>query len=113
MWGMTSSGVLLLPAWLDYYHATKVKVCTSHCGWVLLSKLVVVTGTICSISVAGVALNPWSERLYLHLFFANGVFIGGAVFIAIDCLLSYRRGDPFVALLMVACFAVILFERSR
>jgi len=37
-------------------------------------------GVLVSISICGVALNPWDSRLMLHCVFANGFFGGGFLF---------------------------------
>jgi len=105
MWGMTSAAVLLTPSWFDYYHAIKVGLNTNCWYWACLGRLLPTVGVVNSLSVIGVALNPWNERLALHLLFANGIFFGGAVFIATDSLLGYARGRSFKRVLFVAAVA--------
>eukprot|EP00930_Biecheleria_cincta_P006912 TRINITY_DN108018_c0_g1_i1.p1 TRINITY_DN108018_c0_g1~~TRINITY_DN108018_c0_g1_i1.p1 ORF type:complete len:262 (+),score=19.34 TRINITY_DN108018_c0_g1_i1:107-892(+) len=105
MWGMTATAIALSPSWFDYYHATKEGLSSAHRFFACLHKSQAVVGVLCSISIAGVALNPWGERLSLHLFFANGVFNGGSLYLAIDSLLAYKRGQPFKLVLLMTCSA--------
>jgi len=105
MWGMTLAACGLVPTWFDYYFQTKVGLRTDHCCWACLHKLVPAVGVWCSISIAGVALNPWDERLDVHIFFANGIFMGGITFVLIASILGYARGLSFKRVLFVGIFA--------
>merc|ERR1712217_830310 len=70
-------------------------------------------GCICSLSICGVALNPWYMRLTVHLIAAQGIFIGGIVFSLIATIIGYRRGKPYrrsLAVVVQAAVAVALMS---
>lgn len=110
--GMTLAAVLLLPSWIDYYLATKADMqaerffpwrCAHHC--------ILGMGIMCSLSVAGVALNPWDQRLFLHLSAANGIFYGSIVFNVFILIVNCRRKVwrwYAVALIASACAGLVL-----
>jgi len=95
MTGMTVSGLLVLPLCFDYARATKTCIDTSEPlqGW--LHTAVPWCGALISISICGVALNPWDRRLILHGIFANGVFGAGFMFCLLTASLNYLRGASY------------------
>lgn len=109
MWGMTCAAALLLPTWFDYYTALKVKSqsdlgCCRACLQDMLLMALPLFGTISSLCIIGVALNPWGRRLVLHLFSAGCLFWAGGVFLAADSALSYLHNRSFKHVLGLTCF---------
>lgn len=111
MWGMTLAAALLIPTWFDYYYAIKAYLNPVDCHWGILCKFMLLLGVYSSFCIMGVALNPWSERIILHLLSAGGLFVGGGIFLFIDACLAYARGKPFgrvLCITLVAFSALIL-----
>lgn len=101
MWGVTFAALLLMPTWFDYYYMLKVDLNTEGCHWICFHKLLLAFGVYVSLCIIGVALNPWDERMVLHLLCASGLFCGGGVFLAIDTFLAYGHGGPFKQVLCI------------
>eukprot|EP00929_Paragymnodinium_shiwhaense_P064548 TRINITY_DN32335_c0_g1_i4.p1 TRINITY_DN32335_c0_g1~~TRINITY_DN32335_c0_g1_i4.p1 ORF type:complete len:250 (+),score=6.39 TRINITY_DN32335_c0_g1_i4:66-752(+) len=110
--GMTLGALLLVPTWLDYHRTTKPHVCTAHWTWRCLHTVQPVVGIWCSLSIMGVALNPWNLRFLLHILSADGIFFGGLTFVLIGCVLECRRTRCHsliaVAVLLVSGAALML-----
>ncbi|CAE8633009.1 unnamed protein product [Polarella glacialis] len=105
--GMAAAAVLLIPAWFDYYEATKLAFSLSSNRWRRLHSCVPFMGTWCSASILCVALNPWNQRLTLHMIGAFGIFGGGVAFAFLVGLLDYHRGLPVGRFLAAACTAAV------
>lgn len=126
MWGMTCAAILLVPTWFDYYNALKVKSQSDlgHCKACLQDMFLMALpffGTISSLCIIGVALNPWGRRLVLHLLSAGCLFWAGGVFLAADAALSYLHdrsfkyvlgltGFGFCALVLMVMFIALGFK---
>jgi len=115
MTGMTISGLLVLPLCFDYGRATRLCIHSSEPLQRYLHAALPWCGMLISISICGVALNPWDRRLILHGIFANGVFGCGFLF----CLMagcfnflrgtSYRRGFAMVTLVALCGIGTAIF----
>lgn len=113
--GMFTGALLLTPSWFDYHHSTKVTLQPDGTprfdGPLLpggrLHRALPVCGVWCSVSTAGVALNPWSVRLLQHMVWATGIFVGAVVFSVVATALGRRRGLPWRKSAVMVAFAVI------
>eukprot|EP00928_Gymnodinium_smaydae_P035603 TRINITY_DN25023_c0_g1_i1.p1 TRINITY_DN25023_c0_g1~~TRINITY_DN25023_c0_g1_i1.p1 ORF type:complete len:270 (+),score=22.56 TRINITY_DN25023_c0_g1_i1:45-854(+) len=106
-WGMTICAILLIPSWIDYYHASKRGLQTNYRRWRFCHMLVLCLGILISISIIGVALNPWHERVDLHMYAAYGVFFSGSAWMVVDSLLWYVRGRSFKRFSSLAMVALV------
>jgi len=102
---MTVGAILLLPTWLDHHYTTKALFADRCLPWRFLHFLQPVLGVLVSLSIVGVAVNPWSLRFEAHMMFADGAFFGGFAFVLVVCILESLRTYRSFA---VATFALLL-----
>lgn len=106
MWGMSAAALALMPTWFDYYLAiTSDESKVGGACWRCLHKCVPIVGVLCSISILGVAMNPWHLRFIAHLLAATGIFYGSGLLLLLDSLLGWKRGESFKRVLCVALLA--------
>lgn len=94
--GLTSSSLFLFPCWFDHHLAAKGLLedgAPRKFQW--LCTFLPILGVWCSLSILGVALNPWDRRMSLHLVAANGIFVGGPLWVFLGTLIGRRRGASF------------------
>jgi len=92
MTGMTVSALLVLPLCFDYARASKHCIHSEEPLQKWLQAILPVLGVLITISICGVALNPWSHRLLLHGIAATGVFNIGFLFCLVAACFNYLRG---------------------
>lgn len=113
--GMTVGAILLLPTWVDHHYTTKALVADRSLPWRFLHLLQHVLGVLVSLSIVGVALNPWSLRYDVHMIFADGAFFGGLAFAMVVCIIeslrTYRScAVATLALLLAAALLTCMFH---
>lgn len=109
--GMTAGSLLLLPTWCDFYLMMRPEFHAASATWRCLHRCLPFMGAWCSLSIAGVALDPWDLRLQWHVFFADGIFFGGIIFALVASLLGRQRGRPHrgpLTVVAIAFAAVVL-----
>merc|ERR1711924_411089 len=90
---------------MGHYHTTKALIADRCLSWRFLHILQPVLGVLVSLSIVGVAVNPWSLRFEAHMMFADGAFFGGLAFALVVCILESLRTYRSFA---VATFALLL-----
>lgn len=105
--GMIVGATLTVPIWYDHFIATRPAFLAKGTFWRRLHCCQPVLGYICSGGIIGVALNPWDERLAIHLCFANAVFMGSITLGLVSTALAADRGERFFGGLLILIFASV------
>merc|ERR1711933_116934 len=66
-------------------------------------------GLLLSVSVIGVARNPWNRHFPAHAFWAAGVFLGGQLFAVAETAIALRRGGSALAPLCATTLGIASF----
>jgi len=109
--GLFLASLCLVPTWFDFYQSTRTGMESGRFLWRCMHVGLPAVGVWCSVSIAGVALNPWDYRIVAHLLSALGIFFGGALFAALASVIDWHRGLSFrrpLALVVVAVTAEVL-----